>query len=46
MTTLSDLALILNPVFLSLERSYPDPQWCIYKGAHMHGFVPKLCPFC
>lgn len=26
MTILSDLALILNLVFLSLERSYPDPQ--------------------
>jgi hypothetical protein len=26
LTILSDLALILNLVFLSLERSYPDPQ--------------------
>ena len=26
MTILSDLALILNLVFLSLERSYQDPQ--------------------
>jgi len=46
MTILSDLALTLNLVFPSLERSYQDPQQCIYKGAHMHGFVPKLYPSC